>query len=364
MTTHQHDNPPTRQPTNTTTHQHDNPPTRQPTNTITHQYDHLADGAITPQGHHLLNNSMSFPLATERSVGQEAVCPPFYVSSMSARLGIIDRRDLQQVQGMNDHYTRAIQPPLRSIAVRSLLCSQYQIPRFSQLSLRVCPQEMKPPIWLAQYIRLSCLINRVWRTGHQGSQQMIIETLIAVILLQVASDTASVEQLQENPPSLLNHVGHGSLSEPLLDIPPKALRQISVRKFSEVSLSYTTTCDAGLPVEINGCCVLGFGYIEESQGRSAQDPFLAILEAESESALEQAFPALLAYMASLHDRRRAANEQDATIFGIVSDGFRYLFVQIDNDSIVGKSRDYDLIDHFDSVYEFIRCIFHVALESL
>jgi hypothetical protein len=71
--------------------------------------------------------------------------------------------------------------------------------------------------------------------------------------------------------------------------------------------------------------------------------FLVIVEAKAQRAVSQALPQLLVYLACIRQSRLQRNRTDASVYGVVSDGYVFIFVKITHHGTVMISRYFDVL---------------------
>jgi hypothetical protein len=68
-----------------------------------------------------------------------------------------------------------------------------------------------------------------------------------------------------------------------------------------------------------------------------------IVEAKAQFAVTLALPQLLAYLACLRQSRLQNKRTDASVYGVCSDGYQFLFVTITHDGTVKVSKLFDIL---------------------
>ena len=101
-------------------------------------------------------------------------------------------------------------------------------------------------------------------------------------------------------------------------------------------------------VKVTGRLDYGIGRVidansAETQQRRRFQSFLVIVEAKVQFSVSQALPQLLAYLACLHQSRRQRNRTDASVYGVSSDGYQFVFIAITHDGTVKISRVLDVL---------------------
>jgi len=81
----------------------------------------------------------------------------------------------------------------------------------------------------------------------------------------------------------------------------------------------------------------------EIQRRRRFQCFLVIVEAKAQFAVGKALPQLLVYLACLHQSRLQRNRTNASVYGVSSDGYQFVFVTITHDGTVKISRIFDIL---------------------
>jgi hypothetical protein len=119
--------------------------------------------------------------------------------------------------------------------------------------------------------------------------------------------------------------------------------------------------DTSTPLVISGRCDVGIGY--SAAAFPSIETFLAVVEAKSGTALESAFPQLLAYMGMVQAARQAKRKRNSTVYSIFSDGYAYTFVRLDNHNTVSKSRPLSIVDQLPKVFAFMVHLLQSVIES-
>ena len=83
--------------------------------------------------------------------------------------------------------------------------------------------------------------------------------------------------------------------------------------------------------------------LPETRRRRRFQSLLVIVEAKAQRAVGQALPHLLAYLACLRQSRLQQNRTYASVYGISSDGYLFIFVNITHDGTVKISRNFDIL---------------------
>jgi len=119
---------------------------------------------------------------------------------------------------------------------------------------------------------------------------------------------------------------------------------ITVRPLPPAAPS-SSTCAA-----ISGRLDYGIGRIlKHRHNRSAEDArkqhfesLLIIIEAKARRAVLQAVPQLLAYLACLRQTRLRRHRKNASVYGVASDGYCFIFVMITHHGVVKLSDCFNL----------------------
>jgi hypothetical protein len=69
---------------------------------------------------------------------------------------------------------------------------------------------------------------------------------------------------------------------------------------------------------------------------------LLVVEAKTAFNLDRALPQLVVYLASLHQSRLQRNRSDATVYGVASDGYAFIFVTITHKGVLKQSRHFEI----------------------
>jgi hypothetical protein len=133
--------------------------------------------------------------------------------------------------------------------------------------------------------------------------------------------------------------------------PPHPLRDIKV--FGEVSFSHTITSMDLSPsqssysgVKVNGRVDHGIGRAVASRNSPNKQRFqslLLLVEAKVQNSVGSAFTQLVVYLGALRQSRLSRNRSDASVYGMVSDGYIFVFVTITHEGELKRSRHFDVI---------------------
>jgi len=123
-----------------------------------------------------------------------------------------------------------------------------------------------------------------------------------------------------------------------------------VRIYGEVTFNHEVhpRSTSASRVTVTGRLDYGIGRVINANGaethqRRRFQSFLVIIEAKAEFSVGHAIPQLLAYLACLHQSRRQRNRTDASVYGVSSDGYQFIFLAITNDGTVKISRMLDVL---------------------
>jgi hypothetical protein len=99
-----------------------------------------------------------------------------------------------------------------------------------------------------------------------------------------------------------------------------------------------------LPVSASPSGITISGCLDYAIGRVIKRPFgarrrhfqscLIIVTAKTQYGVHLAVPELIVYLACLHESRRQRKRTDASVYGVSSDGFQFIFVTITHDGTV------------------------------
>lgn len=150
-------------------------------------------------------------------------------------------------------------------------------------------------------------IGKTWHTrGSKSSCRVSIEIIITGCLYEFQRDS---------------------------DLAHKQLPRL--KAFGEVTLrDLVTDEDKRRSFLLSGRPDLSVGYEPERGGPNPIDIFLTIVEAKKQGMFDSAFTQLLVYMGIIHKERKTQRKQNTTVYGICTDGIRYIFTKVDNESIV------------------------------
>ena len=109
----------------------------------------------------------------------------------------------------------------------------------------------------------------------------------------------------------------------------------------------------------------GIGRILETRVKDAVEQrkrrfysLLLLVEAKFERSASHALDQLIVYLASLHQSRLQRNQLDASVYGLASDGYFFIFVKITHDGTVMLSRQFD-IKRTGDMNKVLGCLKHI-----
>lgn len=131
-----------------------------------------------------------------------------------------------------------------------------------------------------------------------------------------------------------------------------------IRVYGKVTFNHRVSQSKTLPtpprkLSVSGRLDYGIGRIikhvkkAEDQHRRRFQCFLVIVEAKAQFAVSLALPQLLAYLACLRQSRLQHKRTDASVYGVCSDGYQFLFVTITHDGTVKVSKLFDILQEGD-----------------
>lgn len=167
-----------------------------------------------------------------------------------------------------------------------------------------------------------------------------------------------VDEVQSDSDDHSDHSDHSTPSRPLLAFP-------------ELTMSRLCTTLEGIPLLVTGRCDVGIGYLQPGTTKPENAALLSIIEAKGSDTFEAAWPQLLTYLGPpphstlscfprltglavgiAHHARKHADKHNCTVYGIYSNGQKYCFVSVDNESLVHRSRVYNLVTELNEIYAF------------
>jgi len=139
-----------------------------------------------------------------------------------------------------------------------------------------------------------------------------------------------------------------------------------IKIYGEVSFTHKVIPQATAPprnVVISGRVDHGIGRVLDRAENAAEHrkrsfySLLLLVEAKFEGNVEHALPQLIVYLASLHQSRLQRNRKDATVYGVASDGYVFIFVKISHDGTVMRSRIFDVFG--GEMKKVLLCLKHI-----
>lgn len=134
---------------------------------------------------------------------------------------------------------------------------------------------------------------------------------------------------------------------------PNSLHDIKI--YGEVSFTHTiiprTTMLPSRNTVVSGRVDHCIGPILKSRANNATEQhkrrfysLLLFIEAKFHNSVDNAIPQLIVYLASLRQSRLQRNRTDASVYGLASDGYVFIFVKISHDGTVMRSRRFDILE--------------------
>ncbi|KAL0636939.1 hypothetical protein Q9L58_004041 [Maublancomyces gigas] len=237
----------------------------------------------------------------------------------------------------------------------------FDIPKF-ELDPESDPVPTGPSEWLTN------ALDRCYAVFRRNNKPDI-RVFINRIIMDVFHD---IRQFQSS--GLFKLTGRPSTPTPT---PPTLSRLIHA--FRKVYIS-TTVHVGEYTVRITGRFDLGFGYHPTNANATADpgpdpslllDTSLVIMETQGiRCDLETGFNQLLVCLAVVHQARVRKLHHDnvadrnSTVYEVLSDGERFMFLCIDNDSQVHRSPEFGIVMHFPQIIRYFRhCLAVIATSS-
>jgi len=144
-----------------------------------------------------------------------------------------------------------------------------------------------------------------------------------------------------------------------------------VRVYGEVTFNHkilpeskTLQSTSSRTVTVNGRLDYGIGRVLIPTAKAAAirlrsrfQSLLVIVEAKAQRAVGQALPQLLVYLACLRQSRLQQRRADASVYGVASDGYIFVFVKITHDGTVLMSRDFNI--QLGEMLEVLQCLRYI-----
>ena len=131
-----------------------------------------------------------------------------------------------------------------------------------------------------------------------------------------------------------------------------------MKVFGEVSFSHVITgptngksagSESFLGTIVNGRVDRAIGLVQPpschipmKRPKRRFQSLLLVVQAEIPLSVDGALPELVVYLASLHQSRLQRNRSDATVYGVLSDGYAFIFVTITHDGVLKRSRQFEV----------------------
>ena len=148
---------------------------------------------------------------------------------------------------------------------------------------------------------------------------------------------------------------------------PGPLNDIKI--YGDVSLTHKvisrTTTRPSPNIVVSGRIDHSIGRILKTRVKEAVDhrkrcfySLLLVVDAKFDRSVGHALPQLIVYMASLRQSRLQQNRPDASVYGLASDGYLFIFVKITHDGTVMLSRRLDILRKGD-MKKVLGCLKHI-----
>jgi len=145
----------------------------------------------------------------------------------------------------------------------------------------------------------------------------------------------------------------------------------SIRVYGEVTFNHkilpgskTPQSTSSRAVTVNGRLDYGIGRVLIPTAKAAAirlrsrfQSLLVIVEAKAQRAVGQALPQLLVYLACLRQSRLQRRRTNASVYGVASDGYIFVFVKITHDGTVLMSRDFNV--QLGEMLEVLQCLRYI-----
>jgi hypothetical protein len=90
---------------------------------------------------------------------------------------------------------------------------------------------------------------------------------------------------------------------------------------------------------------------------------LLAVEAKKMHNLDSAFPQLVVYLASIRESRLSQGQSDASVYGVASDGYSWIFVTITHDGTLQESRRFDIKANPEDLRTILGCVRYILEKS-
>jgi len=134
--------------------------------------------------------------------------------------------------------------------------------------------------------------------------------------------------------------------EPSRPSTPKPLKDIKV--YCEISFTHTITdaLNESKGIVVGGRVDHGVGIACRSMNTPNRrfHSLLLCVEAKVKGNLESALGQLIVYLASLRRSRINRGKSDSSVYGVATDGLKYLFVTITHGGILQQTKQFDIMD--------------------
>jgi hypothetical protein len=147
---------------------------------------------------------------------------------------------------------------------------------------------------------------------------------------------------------------------------PSPLHDIQI--YGEVSFTHKvisrTTTRPSPNIVVGGRVDHGIGRILKTRVKDAVDQrkrrfysLLLLVEAKFDNSVNHALVQLIVYLASLRQSRLQRNRLDASVYGLASDGYEFIFVKISHGGTVMRSRQFDILQ--GDMKKVLGCLKHI-----
>ena len=162
-------------------------------------------------------------------------------------------------------------------------------------------------------------------------------------------------------PNEIENAGDGGARQPKTRSPLDDIKIYGEVSFTYRIISRSPTCSSS-NIVVRGRVDHAIGLILNTRFKDAVDKrrfysLLLLVDAKFYCSVSHALDQLIVYLACLHQSRLQRSRRDASVYGLASDGYAFIFVKISHDGTVMRSRQLDILE--GSMEKILGCLKHI-----
>jgi hypothetical protein len=113
---------------------------------------------------------------------------------------------------------------------------------------------------------------------------------------------------------------------------------------------------------VSGRVDQSIGFVIRSRTKAPNYGFhslLLVIDAKVAGCVNQALPQLIVYLACLRHSRLQRQRNNASVYGVASDGFTFIFVAISHEGVLKRSKTFDILETPEDLRVVLGCLKYV-----